>query len=164
MHHPIIQADYQRLTLIAHRMRTEANNVRKVHLHLLRACSHLRDSWVGRGAVAFLHEMDNDLLPAVRRLVGALDEAADVTEQIVEIIRHAEERAAALFVGGQSSAPPKGLYSPFAPPWDVTNPYPYGTLEWAQYGMLVEAGIDPDSYDPTLGFDHNRQMIVRCLS
>ena len=62
--------------------------------------------WVGRGATAFYNEMDSQVLPALQRLVSALQQAQQVTVQISVIMQQVENEVAALFRGsnrGQSS-------------------------------------------------------------
>lgn len=49
--------------------------------------------WIGRGADAFYAEMDNEILPAIQRLIRALDEADRVVAQIMAEFRRAEEES-----------------------------------------------------------------------
>jgi uncharacterized protein YukE len=50
--------------------------------------------WIGVGATAFYKEMDDTVLPTLRRLVGALSFAALTTTEISGIIKEAEGQAA----------------------------------------------------------------------
>jgi WXG100 family type VII secretion target len=53
--------------------------------------------WVGRGATAFFDEMDREILPRVQRLEGALSAAGRLMRQISQVMKQAEDDAAALF-------------------------------------------------------------------
>ncbi|MCE7948161.1 MAG: hypothetical protein DYG88_12105 [Chloroflexi bacterium CFX4] len=57
-------------------------------------------AWRGRGADQFYAEMNADVLPAVERLVKALEEACHCTGTLAERFQAAEREAGALFVGG----------------------------------------------------------------
>jgi WXG100 family type VII secretion target len=56
-----------------------------------------QDGWQGRGATAFLSEMDGKVLPALQRLADALNQAEVATNQVSQVLRTAETEAAALF-------------------------------------------------------------------
>lgn len=47
--------------------------------------------WIGQGANAFYGEMNEDILPAVQRLVKAMQEASHVVGQIMTEFQNAEE-------------------------------------------------------------------------
>ncbi|MEJ2759498.1 MAG: WXG100 family type VII secretion target, partial [Anaerolineales bacterium] len=53
--------------------------------------------WVGRGSDAFFEEMHNEILPAVQRLVRALQQAGQITREIAEIFNNAEEESQSFF-------------------------------------------------------------------
>jgi WXG100 family type VII secretion target len=55
--------------------------------------------WAGQGATAFYQEMDDSVLPALKRLTSALDSAANTTNQIIGVMKQAEEGAAAVLNG-----------------------------------------------------------------
>lgn len=52
---------------------------------------------MGRGAESFYAEMNSAVLPAMKRVVAAMSEAARATQEIRRIMKQAEEAAAALF-------------------------------------------------------------------
>ncbi|MCB9126845.1 MAG: WXG100 family type VII secretion target [Ardenticatenales bacterium] len=98
---PIIQAKYDRLDAIAATFGDHAARSSALRSQLQRQANALVDgAWQGEAALQFHAEMSDELLPALQRLVAALDEARSVTLQISEVIRTAEEEAAALFEGG----------------------------------------------------------------
>jgi WXG100 family type VII secretion target len=53
--------------------------------------------WIGRAADAFFDEMNSEVLPATDRLQKVLDQASQVTKQIVQTVRQAEDEASSLF-------------------------------------------------------------------
>ncbi len=55
--------------------------------------------WIGEGADMFYQEMNHEVLPAVRRLVSALEDSAQAVQQIVKIFQQAEYEAGHLFRG-----------------------------------------------------------------
>lgn len=65
--------------------------------------AHLRElqngGWHGRGSAAFFAEMEEEILPAMGRLISALNAASAATRQIGDVMRQAEEEAARPFVG-----------------------------------------------------------------
>jgi WXG100 family type VII secretion target len=50
--------------------------------------------WIGQGANAFFQEMQSDVLPALQRLLRALEASERVTKQISGLLRDAEQDAA----------------------------------------------------------------------
>ncbi len=96
----IVQSRYEQLEEIARRFERAADEHERLHSQLLRQVGPLRSgSWIGRGVVAFLHEMDDEVLPSHLRLIFAQEEAGRVTREIAGVLQEAEERAAALFQG-----------------------------------------------------------------
>ncbi|MCB0047774.1 MAG: WXG100 family type VII secretion target [Caldilineaceae bacterium] len=93
-----IRADYDQLTTVAARF---SNNGRAVQDMLKNVTSHAEvlegGSWIGRGVEAFAAEMNDEVIPAVRRLIEAMEEANRATNQISRTVRQAEEEAAAPF-------------------------------------------------------------------
>ena len=55
------------------------------------------DKWVGRGSDKFFSEMQGEVLPAMNRLVGALQQASQITREIAEIFNQAEEETQGFF-------------------------------------------------------------------
>lgn len=97
MGNDIIQAQYDVLSNVAERFGSQAQANEAMASRVQLAMRALEDSWQGRGSTAFFREMNSDMLPALRRLVGALQQAQTVTARISEIVRHAEEEAAQPF-------------------------------------------------------------------
>jgi WXG100 family type VII secretion target len=55
------------------------------------------NQWVGQGADKFFGEMEQSVLPAVGRLVGALGHAGDVAQKIADTIRQFDEETKSFF-------------------------------------------------------------------
>ncbi|MCB9172383.1 MAG: WXG100 family type VII secretion target [Ardenticatenales bacterium] len=99
----VIQVNYERLETISQQFAERAELVAQLRAELSHRAAPLREGgWQGEGALAFFNEMDSEILPATQRLQEALHEASDVTLKISEIVRAAEEEAAALFTNGTS--------------------------------------------------------------
>ncbi len=93
-----IRADYDELSAIAQAFQQESQGVDALISRLQRCVDELEyGGWIGRGANAFYAEMHNDVFPALHRLANALLEAGDAVNRIGQIMREAEEAAAALF-------------------------------------------------------------------
>lgn len=96
----IIQAQYEQLETIAARFGHEAERNTTLAQQVAQAVQALQNGgWQGKGSAAFFAEMEATTNPALHRLITALEEARTVTLTVKEIIRAAEEEAAALFNG-----------------------------------------------------------------
>ncbi len=101
----IIQAQYEQLENIANRFSQEAENNGVLAQKVAQAVQALQNgAWEGQGAAAFFAEMETTTNPALQRLIHALEEAQRVTLTVKEIIRAAEEEAAAPFQGSYVAA------------------------------------------------------------
>lgn len=93
-----IQADYDQLANITADFSNEAEMVEQLILSINRLVDVLcSGGWIGRGAARFYDEMYNVVLPGLRRLGSALQDASAATSQISQIIQEAEETASRLF-------------------------------------------------------------------
>lgn len=100
---PKVRADYGALKKVAQSFTQQAEATRQS----LQAIQHAKGileggDWVGRGANAFYQEMDATVLPAIIRLVAALECANQVSGQISHGMQQAEEEAARVFRIGAS--------------------------------------------------------------
>ena len=57
------------------------------------------NQWVGQGADNFFNEMEQTILPAMARLAHALGVGADVAQEVINIIRQADEETQSYFNG-----------------------------------------------------------------
>lgn len=93
-----IQADYDALARIAREFKVEADTATRLYNHVYFSMQALESGgWIGRGANAFYDEMHHDVLPALDRLIKALEEAGIVVERISTIIQDAEAEAGNIF-------------------------------------------------------------------
>lgn len=92
------QVDYEQMQAIIKQLKAEEAEM-TMHLRATRAkVEHLHgNQWVGQGADKFFTEMDQVILPAMERLVHALDVAGNVAQQIVTSFRQAEEETKGYF-------------------------------------------------------------------
>ncbi|MCB0077178.1 MAG: WXG100 family type VII secretion target [Anaerolineales bacterium] len=105
----VIQANYEQLEAISQRFEERAQAMGELRRGMAQRVDALRgEGWVGKGADQFVQEMEGEVLPACQRLSEALAEASKVTLQIRDILRSAEEEAAALFAGEMVAANEEG--------------------------------------------------------
>jgi WXG100 family type VII secretion target len=98
MNQEITRVDYETLEEIANRFRQQADEIQEVVWNVKNCVEQLRGGgWLGRGATAFYEEMDLAIIPALHRLVDALEEARLVTRRIGDWFEAAEEEAARPF-------------------------------------------------------------------
>lgn len=109
---PIVRADYDELARIATLFRRQAGQSQRLLSNLTRNLQSLEGGdWVGRGADAFYREMDLEVLPALKRLAAALEQAQHTTAQINAIMQQAEDDAAQLFRLIDGGAPASNSYA-----------------------------------------------------
>ncbi len=145
----IIQADYQKLTVIATIFERHAQLVDEIRQQVLQAVDPLQTGgWEGQGASAFFTEMNDIVFPINRRLIAALQEAKLGAEQIRSILQEAEQEAANPFkgqyVGEESGNKPDGLTNQLSPNKirNITKvpPYEHALMSQAVY---KDGGILP---------------------
>lgn len=117
----ILQAEYETLEEIASRFAHAAEANLEHQNRLRQIFSQLEQGgWRGRGAESFFHEMNDQIFPALNRLVAGLSEGSTTVQQISALLAAAEEEAANQFAPG-AGAPDPGAGSgadqmPPAPP------------------------------------------------
>ena len=108
-----VRADYDQLARIAAAFDRHAGETQRLVENVTRHVQVLeKGDWVGRGAKAFYREMDSQVLPSLRRLTSALNEARRTTAQISDVIKQAEDESARLFrlmFGGTAMAAIPGV-------------------------------------------------------
>lgn len=96
----IIQAQYDQLASVAQHFGAQAEACAAMQQQLLQRLQPLEQGgWQGHGRNAFLTEMSSAVLPAVQRLIAALQSGQCTTVQISDIMRAAEEEASQPFRG-----------------------------------------------------------------
>jgi WXG100 family type VII secretion target len=91
---PIIQVDYDELTYIAQRFAIHALETEDL-LRLIGRYVYMLETggWSGRGADYFYDEMNMLVFPALRNLIGALEEASRATKHIRDLFGDFEREA-----------------------------------------------------------------------
>lgn len=133
---PRIRGDYQALAQVAQNFGEHANQINAALQRLKQQKETLANGdWMGQGATAFYAEMDADVLPAIKKLAHALQTARQVTEQMSQVIKQAEDDAAAVFrQNGQA-----GTASPANPVTQVA-PDPAGAPKFQGSGTESPIG------------------------
>jgi len=113
--------------------------------------------WIGQGARAFYHEMEQEVLPSLQRLANATKQAHRVTLQISRIVKEAEEAASRLLSSEGARPGSIGILasSPIAtrePATPITTPTPTRTpIPGAPTATPVPPGwTPPPSSTPTI--------------
>ena len=93
-----IRADYEQLQQVSTRFESQSQAIGQM-LQDIRACvQKLADGgWKGRGADAFIVEMQEKVLPTTEALQQSLADSARTTQLIGQVIRQAEEESSTLF-------------------------------------------------------------------
>lgn len=100
----IIQANYDQLADVAKRFGTQSETTAQTLQSITRVLDKLQGGdWIGRGSDAFFAEVENEVLPGIRRLIDALRQAGQVTNEISTLIQQADEEASAPFRNGNGS-------------------------------------------------------------
>ncbi|MGH2628558.1 MAG: WXG100 family type VII secretion target [Anaerolineales bacterium] len=123
----IIRADYDQTPQISKRFGREAANVKRSIDSINRTIEVLKGGdWIGEGAAAFFREMESEVMPAMQRLLKALEKGSSVI-QAIERLLHETEQA----IGG--------LFSAMLGSFDVGITFEIGGLG-AAVGAAVEGG------------------------
>ncbi len=100
----IVQAKYDELEMIAARFGQWADCNADMDGRVRQGVEKLRQGdWIGKGSAAFFKEIDAEVLPALNRLTLALQQSQSVVNEIIFILREAEEEAAAPFRNGEGA-------------------------------------------------------------
>jgi WXG100 family type VII secretion target len=109
---PIIQADYEQLAQIIKFIHSQADAVEKSKKKLASTKENLQGGhWIGGGAHAFYTEFEQDVMPALSRLVEILNLTAQEVGNISQILKDAEDEAAASFQDQEQAS----IFIPFFP-------------------------------------------------
>jgi WXG100 family type VII secretion target len=95
---PTVRADYAQLTQIAQQFGQAASESEVTLRRLQQNVQNLEGGdWIGQSATRFYFEMRQEVIPAMQRLIQALQNAQQVTRQIEKLMRETEAAVAALF-------------------------------------------------------------------
>jgi WXG100 family type VII secretion target len=154
---PLVRADYERLNQLAQKFASQAEVVNALYGKLSQRIQTLRDGdWEGEGARAFYREMEQDLLPGVKRLGTALETSQQATLQISRIFKNAEDETAALFRAGNANPNGSHQINPDFSGVDNTKGVQY-TLYNGQ--LFIQGGGDAADVDPN---DISQGMLGDC--
>jgi WXG100 family type VII secretion target len=86
--------DFQQLEQIAKKFQQEADELNQQLNNSKGQVENLHGSgWVGRGSDKFFEEMEQQVLPAMGRLVNAMHMTANILNNIMNVYRQAQEEA-----------------------------------------------------------------------
>lgn len=95
---PRVRADYDVLKQMTSDWRQQASDTTRTLQQIRSQVQTLQGGdWVGKGATAFFGEMNDQVLPTLKRLADALSAAGDTTQQISQLMKQAEDEAAKCF-------------------------------------------------------------------
>lgn len=92
-----VQVDFDELLVIKDRFARASDTVNTMLSNITRRMDVLENTWSGRGRDAFFNEMQSDVLPAINRLINALNQASAEIQRTADHARQAEEGAANYF-------------------------------------------------------------------
>lgn len=94
----LVRASHDDLPKISKAFRSESTRVKSSIDRLNRVIQVLEGGdWVGEGATAFYNEMRSEVMPALQRLMKALEMGADVTQKIGQVIDELEQASTRFF-------------------------------------------------------------------
>lgn len=97
----IVEAHYDQLETIGGSFSNQVENISALYMRLSYAFQALhKDGWEGKAASSFVAEVEQDIFPALMRLMQGLEQAHLVIGEIQQILRIAEQEAADLFTKG----------------------------------------------------------------
>ena len=125
---PIVQADYEQLEQIRSQFEDQAELIERLNRTVADHLQNSRANWEGDHADQFFARLDNEVVPGLGRLLRAMRESGVVTQQIIQIMRAAEEEAANIwqYDGGGSSGGTPGTGGPGGSPNSSIPPAPPG--------------------------------------
>ncbi len=93
-----IQADFDKLGQVASKFDNQAQATREMTRKVRSAMQKLEQGgWMGRGADAFFKEMNTIVLPTLKKMEAALTTGSQVSKEIAQKMRSAEEEAGSPF-------------------------------------------------------------------
>lgn len=93
-----IRVNYEQLDQAAGKFASQMQAVEDMLQKVMGSFQDLENGgWIGRGSEAFISEMRGEVLPAVTRLINALNEGQQVTRQIAQLMRQADQEASSRF-------------------------------------------------------------------
>ena len=95
---PTVRSDYDQLKNVSSSFSQQADTLNGMNQNLQGNIDTLQGGdWIGQGAQAFFKEMNDQVMPTLKRLQSAMSESARITQQISQIMKQAEENASKVF-------------------------------------------------------------------
>ena len=96
---PRIEINFHELDEIHRQFDAASQQIELALRRVIRVAEELEArGWEGKGAAAFFDELHHVLLPRVRRLIAALNDAGRDTLRIAELLQEAEQHGADAFL------------------------------------------------------------------
>ncbi len=93
-----VRSDYDQLKSSASTFKSQADAIDKMNRDVRSAMETLvGGDWIGEGARKFFAEMNDSVLPTLKRLHAALVVASRKTTQISQLMKEAENQASGVF-------------------------------------------------------------------
>lgn len=94
----LVQFEYDQLKDVGQRFANQATAVRTQYDKISQQMEVLKSgAWTGPNADKFYEIMEQQLLPATKRLSDALDKGSEVTAQVAKMMQDAEEESKGYF-------------------------------------------------------------------
>ena len=95
-----IQVNYDEMEQISSQFQNQAQAIQAMIQKVRGSYAKLADKgWIGLGANAFFDEMEQLVFPTEPRLQDSLEHAGQITKNISESVKQAEQNASSLFRG-----------------------------------------------------------------
>lgn len=97
---PKVQLNFDELFVLKDRFARASDTVNTMFSNITRRMDVLDSTWTGRGRDSFFNEMQGEVLPAVQRLISALNQASSELQRSADQGHQAEDSAAGFFRRG----------------------------------------------------------------
>jgi WXG100 family type VII secretion target len=93
-----VRSDYDQLKNSVSSFKGQADALNSMNQNVRSAMDTLQNGdWIGEGARKFFAEMNDSVLPTLKRLQSAMAQSAQVTSQISNLMKEAEGQASGVF-------------------------------------------------------------------
>lgn len=95
---PQVRSDYDQLQVIQNTFSAQSDALQRMNQNLKSRMDTLHGGdWIGEGAKKFYGEMNDQVMPSLKRLEKAMAEAARTTQQMARLMKQAEDEASGIF-------------------------------------------------------------------
>ena len=91
------QCMYDQMEVIAASFATQSDVAQQMLDNLQNHMEDLKPDWIGLGSDAFFNEMESEVIPALQRLIQALEEGSQMTTRVSQTVETAEQQASTQF-------------------------------------------------------------------